>query len=237
MHVLKPGSGERRCVRRCVWLCSPWGCVSRRWLPRSFGGTESERRRSLPGWPAPRSALRGKPRQSEPGMNRGAQTWDCGALGREEEEEGGGEGVDVKRRRSTEQSNTSVGRPLGGLVLTQRVCAGRCFADQAKAGGAGTRCSGGESLAVGRGWRARLGQWRLGLIHLSASQAIHNKPKELSRLPPPGLFFCVTCEDSLAFPGVGLRGLGVDGASPAFEEPAISFLRLGARSSPFPCGE
>lgn len=31
-------------------------------------------------------------------MNRGAQTWDCGALGREEEEEGGVEGVEIKRR-------------------------------------------------------------------------------------------------------------------------------------------
>lgn len=52
------------------------------------------------------------------------------------------------------------------------------------------------------------------------------------------MFFCVfTCEESLAFPGVGLRGLGVEGASPALEEPGISFLRLGARSSPFPCGE
>lgn len=44
----------------------------------------------------------------------------------------------------------------------------------------------------------------------------------------------LTCAGSLAFPGVGLRGFGVEGASPAFEEPGISFLRLGARSNPFP---
>lgn len=42
-------------------------------------------------------------------MNRGAQTWDCGELGREEE--GGVEGVEIKRGRSTEHSNTATGRP------------------------------------------------------------------------------------------------------------------------------
>lgn len=46
-----------------------------------------------------------------------------------------------------------------------------------------------------------------------------------------------TCAGSLAFPGVGLRGFGVEGASPALEEPGSSFLRVGARSSPFPWGE
>lgn len=47
----------------------------------------------------------------------------------------------------------------------------------------------------------------------------------------------LTCVGSLAFPGVGLRGFGVEGASPAFEDPGISFLKLGARSNPFPWGE
>lgn len=44
-------------------------------------------------------------------MNRGAQTWDCGELGREEEEEGGVEGVEIEEGRSTEHSNTTTGRP------------------------------------------------------------------------------------------------------------------------------
>lgn len=47
----------------------------------------------------------------------------------------------------------------------------------------------------------------------------------------------LTCPESLAFPGVGLRAFGVDGASPVLEEPGISFLRLGARSNPLPWGE
>jgi len=47
----------------------------------------------------------------------------------------------------------------------------------------------------------------------------------------------LTCAGSLAFPGVGLRGFGVEGASPVLDEPGSSFLRVGARSSPFPCGE
>lgn len=56
------------------------------------------------------------------------------------------------------------------LILTKRVCAGCCFADQTKAGGAGAGRSGGESLAVGWGRGARLGQRRLGLIHLLRGQ-------------------------------------------------------------------
>lgn len=36
---------------------------------------------------------------------------------------------------------------------------------------------------------------------------------------------------------VGLRGFGVDGASPVLEDPGSSFLRVGARSNPFPWGE
>lgn len=53
----------------------------------------------------------------------------------------------------------------------------------------------------------------------------------------PFLWIYPTCAGSLDFPGVGLRGFGVDGASPVLEEPGISFLRLGARSNPFPWGE
>lgn len=47
----------------------------------------------------------------------------------------------------------------------------------------------------------------------------------------------LTCPGSLAFPVVGLRGFGVDGASPVLEDPGSSFLRVGARSNPFPWGE
>lgn len=64
-------------------LYTPWGFWSTRWPRRWFAGRESEPLRSLLGWPAPHSVLRGTPRQNEPGMNRGAQTWDCGELGRE----------------------------------------------------------------------------------------------------------------------------------------------------------
>lgn len=64
-------------------LYSPWGFGNRRWLLRWFVGKELEPLRNLLGWPVPHSVLRGTPRQNEPGMNRGAQTWDCGELGRE----------------------------------------------------------------------------------------------------------------------------------------------------------
>lgn len=114
-------------------------------------------------------------------MTRRAQTWDCGELGREEEEEGGVEGVEeygalVARNRSL----------VSLLLLTERVCAGCCFADQAKAGGAGTWCSGGESLTVGRGRGARLGQRRLGLIHLSGSHTVNDW---ITHLPSFSLIF------------------------------------------------
>ena len=60
--------------------------------------------------------------------------------------------------------------------LTKGVCTGWCFADQTKARGAGTRsswgswCSRGKGLTVGWGRGARLGQGRLGLIHLQRHQ-------------------------------------------------------------------
>lgn len=60
----------------------PWGFWSRRWPLRWFVGRASEPLQNLLGLPAPHSVLRGTPRQNEPGMNRGAQTWDCGELGR-----------------------------------------------------------------------------------------------------------------------------------------------------------
>lgn len=90
--------------------------------------------------------------------------------------------MEIKRRGGVRCTQRQPRRGLGqwtpsqsyGLVplriLTKRVCTGCCFADQTKAGGAGTRCSRGESLAVGRGRGARLGQRRLGLIHLLRGQ-------------------------------------------------------------------
>lgn len=130
--------------------------------------------------------------------------------------------------------------------LTKGVCTRCCFADQTKARGAGTRASWssrGKSLTVGWGRSARLRQWRLGLIHLYRGHAFiktnktHDKGINVQTREKQTEASLLTCAGSFAFPGVGLRGFGVEGASPAFEEPGMSFLRLGARSNPFPRGE
>lgn len=83
------------------WRGSPWGFGRRRWPPRWFGARESEPRRSLRDWPARRWALRGTPRQNEPGMNRGAQIWGCGVLAKWGEE--GEERVGGKKKKEGRQ--------------------------------------------------------------------------------------------------------------------------------------
>lgn len=104
------------------WRGSPWGFGRRHWPPRWFGARESEPRRSLRDWPARRWALRGTPRQNEPGMNRGAQIWGCGVLakwGEEGEERVGGK---KKKKRDDNNNTWHTSTVTAGLRGTQTDC-------------------------------------------------------------------------------------------------------------------
>lgn len=106
-------------------------------------------------------------------MNRGAQTWGCGELGRQGKrrerlkggsQDGGGGSLKYTAANTGGRNPPS---PWTASCLTQGVGAARCFADQAKAGGAGTGGPRGDGFTVGRGRRAGFRQRRLRLVHLS----------------------------------------------------------------------
>ena len=95
----------------------------------------------------------------------------------------------------------------------------------------GTKWKNPVLLLKKRGWKTSLDILNITVIHQ------HKSDSSQQCAAAPWESILLTRAGSLDFPGVGLRGFGVEGASPVLEEPGSSFLRVGARSNPFPWGE